>query len=171
MSEQVAMGSQRSEEKGEGLRKTRSGTFQRITARIPMTIDGFQERGYKSPSGSPWVQKLAFLLWWHEVRYATRKGRELLTLYRAVAARQAGLARRELYREIVMTYTGATADEAGSLLVQAERSFASWPTVRELTFTDVVHYLAVSQYLAKEKRKATRVDMGRLIAQRIPKDL
>jgi hypothetical protein len=136
-----------------------------------MTIESLQDRAPKSLSGSPWAQMLATLLPWQEIRYAKRTSRDLLELYRAVVARYPGMPRREIYRRVVMAHTGAGPDDAGSILLQAERSFASWPTDRDLTFTDVAHYLVVSQYLADEKRVATRTDMGRAVASQIPKDL
>jgi hypothetical protein len=107
---------------------------------------------------------------WRERRYATRISQELLSLYRIVAARHAGLPRREIYRKVVMARTGDP-DEARTILSWAKQSFASWPSERELTFIDVVHYLAVSEYLATSGRISTRVNMGRLIAGLIPEDL
>ncbi len=136
-----------------------------------MTIGSLQERAPKTPSSSPWAQMLASLLPWQEIRYAKRTSRDLLELYRAVATRFPGVPRRELYRRVVMAYTGLDGDDAGSILMQAERSFASWPAERDLTFTDVAHYLIVSRYLADENRVATRTDMGRAVASQIPKDL
>ncbi len=103
-----------------------------------------------------------------ESRYVTQITRELLKLHWVVTACHPGLLRREIYRKIVMAHTGCNDQEAGSLLRRAEQSFAIWPTERELTFADVVHYLAVSEYLADDDRIATRIDMGRLIAGRIP---
>jgi transposase-like protein len=99
-----------------------------------------------------------------ESRYVAQITRELLRLHWVVTACHPGLLRREIYRKIVMAHTG-------SLLRRAEQSFATWPTERELTFADVVHYLAVSEYLTDDDRIATRINMGRLIAGRIPADL
>jgi transposase-like protein len=106
-----------------------------------------------------------------ESRYVAQITRELLRLHWVVTACHPGLLRREIYRKIVMAHTGCDDAEAGSLLRRAEQSFATWPTERELTFADVVHYLAVSEYLTDDDRIATRINMGRLIAGRIPADL
>ena len=108
---------------------------------------------------------------WGERRFAVRTSREMLQLYRAVSARRSGMTRREIYRSVVMARTGTGADESDAILNAAERSFASWPTDRELRFADVVHYLAVSQYLKDARRMNTRVDMGRLVNRYIPRDL
>lgn len=106
-----------------------------------------------------------------ESRYVMQMTRELLQLYRIVAAAHPGLARRDTYRKVVMARTGCDDYEADAVLRRAEQSFANWPSVRDLTFADVVHYLAVSEYLTDEDRIATRIDMGRLVAGRIPRDL
>jgi hypothetical protein len=106
-----------------------------------------------------------------EKRHAAQVSRELLDLYNHVRASQPGLRRREIYLKVVMARTGANLEGAESVLMRAEQSFARWPTDRDLTFSDVVHYLAVSEYLAVGNRLATHIDMGRLIAGRIPVDL
>ena len=106
-----------------------------------------------------------------ESRYVAQIIRELLRLHWVVTACHPDLPRREVYRKIVMAHTGGDDDEAASVLRRAEQSFASWPTERELTFADVVHYLAVSEYLTNDDRIATRINMGRLIAGRVPADL
>lgn len=106
-----------------------------------------------------------------ESRYVAEIIRELLKLHWIVSASHPGLPRRDIYRKIVMARTGGDEEEANSLLRRAEQSFATWPKERELTFADVVHYLAVSEYLANDDRMATRINMGRIIAGRVPADL
>jgi hypothetical protein len=106
-----------------------------------------------------------------ESRYVAAIVRELLKLHWIVSASHPGLPRREIYKKVVMARTGADEDEANSILRRAEQSFALWPKERELTFADVVHYMAVSEYLTGDDRFATRIDMGRLIAGRVPADL
>jgi hypothetical protein len=106
-----------------------------------------------------------------ESRYAAETARELLKLHWIVSATHPGLPRRDIYRKVVMIRTGADEYEANGLLRRATESFAIWPTERELTFADVVHYLAVSEYLTSDDRIGTRIDMGRLVAGRIPPDL
>jgi len=112
-----------------------------------------------------------FLLPWRERRYAARISKELLRLYHLVASDGSTTARAEIYRRVVMIRTGADSNEAGAILVRAGQSFATWPANRELRFGDVVHYLAVSEYLAFRNRTSTRIDMGRLINDRIPRRL
>jgi len=117
------------------------------------------------------TQLTALPLSWREARYAAKTSDALLRQYWIVAAIHGGSPPREIYRRVVMARAGCDADEAGAVLRRAEQSFASWPTERELTFCDVVHYIAVSEYLAARERISTRIDMGRVIASRIPEDL
>jgi hypothetical protein len=111
------------------------------------------------------------LLSWRESRYAAQTSRDLLKLYWIVAASHSGLSRREIYKKVVMARTGADDEAAETVLMRAEQSFATWPTDRALTFSDVVHYMAVSEYLTFDTRIGTRIDMGQLIAARIPPEL
>jgi hypothetical protein len=132
------------------------------------------------PSRRPsWLQRMtalrnevaASLVSRSESRHVAQIADELLKLYWIVAASDPGLRRRDIYRKVVMARTGADEDEAGVLLRRAEQSFASWPKERDLTFADVVHYVAVSEYLGSDDRFSTRIDMGRLVAGRIPPEL
>ena len=117
------------------------------------------------------VSALESLFGWREGRHAAEVSRELLKLYWIVTASHPGLPRREIYRHIVMARTGADADDAEKVLVRAEESFAAWPAERDLTFSDVVHYLAVSEYLAVGDRTATRIHMGHVVSRLIPQNL
>jgi hypothetical protein len=106
-----------------------------------------------------------------ETRHAIQTCRDLLKLFWIVSASHPGRSPREIYRKVVMARAGATEEDAESVLVRAEQSFASWPAERTLTFGDVVHYLAVSEYLASNSCIGTRINMGRIVAGRIPRDL
>lgn len=108
---------------------------------------------------------------WCERRYASQASRDLLEIHRIVSAGHPGIPRRELYTTIVMVRIGTGREEAEAILERAEESFATWPANRPLTFRDVVHYLAVTEYLRLKGEVATRTDMGQLIAERIAHDL
>ena len=148
----------------------------------PQTIRGWLDIAQKSGIGPPkiglWARVVALtheiaasMFSLRETRYAFQTSRELLKLYWIVSASHPGLARREIYQKVVMARTGANAEDAETLLVRAEQSFATWPDERALTFSDVVHYLAVSEFLAVDPRVGTRINMGRLVAGRIPQSL
>ena len=158
------------------------GEYAQRLGRSPQTIRGWleiaQKSGVRPPKVGLWDRAVAFsneivasMFSLRETRYASETSRELLELYWIVSASHPGLARREIYQQVVMARTGANVEDAETLLVRAEQSFATWPTERELTFCDVVHYLAVSEFLAAGSRIGTRINMGRLVAGRIPQRL
>jgi transposase len=114
-----------------------------------------------------------FFAGWREKHYAARISRELLELHRTVAAAHPRLTKHELYRQIVMARVGGTLAAADAALDRAADSFASWPVERPLTFRDVVHYLAVSDYLAANGDVAewTRENLGKVVSSIVPDDL
>ena len=110
------------------------------------------------------------LVGWRERHQAAKTSRELLKLYRTVAATHPGLKGPDLYRRIVVARLGGSLADADALLAHAAESFASWPVERALTFQDVVHYLAVLDYLASNRdiAKWTRENLGRVVASFVP---
>ena len=109
---------------------------------------------------------------WRESRHAARTSRQLLKLYRSVAASHPKLEGRDLYRQVVMERNRCDAGAADLILDNAERSFADWPTSRDLTLCDVVHYLSMSEFLAMHDGEHwMHVDIGRVVAASIPRDL
>jgi hypothetical protein len=107
-----------------------------------------------------------------EARFATRVSDDLLALHRAVVTRHPGLRGRDLYRKIVIARTQTDPASAEVLLDQAEESFAAWPAERPLRFSDVVHAIAISEFLASHDGASwIRANMGRVIQARIPRDL
>jgi transposase len=122
-----------------------------------------------------WLRKLIGSLFggWREKHFAAKTSRELLKLYDKVSSERPGMKRQELYCHIVMARTGGTLAAADAILARATESFATWPVERALTFRDVVHYLAVSDYLATNTEAAewTRENLGRVVAHLVPEKL
>jgi transposase-like protein len=122
-----------------------------------------------------WARKLLgpLIVGWQEKQYAAKTSRELLKLYGKISSERPGITKLELYRQIVMARTGGTLAAANAVLARATESFATWPVERALTFRDVVHYLAVSDYLATNAEAAdwTRENLGRVVASLIPENL
>jgi transposase-like protein len=110
---------------------------------------------------------------WQEKHHAARTSRELLKLHQKVAAAHPGLEKQQLYRLIVMARGGSTPAAADEVLARAAESFAVWPVPRPLTFRDLVHYLAVSEYLASHHEAGdwTRENLGRVVASLVPDNL
>lgn len=112
------------------------------------------------------------ILAWREGRYAARTSRELLAVYRRIAAAHPDLGGRALYRRVVMERTGCDTAAADAVLENAEESFAAWPVRRELTLCDVVHYLTVAGFLAAHDGEHwMHADVAHVVASRIPRDL
>lgn len=121
-----------------------------------------------------WPDRLIgpLLVGWRERHHATRVSKEMLRLYASIAATHPGLAKIEIYRQVVAARTLRPLSAADEVLSHAEESFATWPVPRNLTFRDVVHYLAVSEYLASaDGAPWTRQNLGRVVADLVPDGL
>ena len=88
---------------------------------------------------------------WRERSFASVRSREMLKLYWTVTARHPGLTGLHLYRKIVAARSSGTAVDADAILDCAEQSFTDWPVSRELKFRDVVHCIAVLEFLDTHK--------------------
>jgi len=110
---------------------------------------------------------------WRERQFASRVCRQLLGLYRETLQARPGLEGRDLYRHVVARYLTSTAATAERVLQAAEASFAEWPVSRPLRFRDVVHFLAVEEFLASQQDSTgwTRGTVGRVVSARITADL
>jgi transposase-like protein len=144
-----------------------------VAAATPAPAPTPSPRHERAPS---WANKLLgpLLVGWRERQHAARTSRELLALYRKVAAARPGLRREDLYRQVVMARLGGgTRAAADEILDRATESFATWPAERPLTFRDIVHYFAVSDYLSSNNDVAswTQENMGRVVARLVPDDL
>ena len=114
----------------------------------------------------------SWLLAWREGRHAAHTSRELLALYRAVSAANPELDSREHYKLMVMARNGCDVATANDVLECAEESFAAWPTRRDLTLCDVVHYMAVNEFIALHDGKQwIHSDTQHMVASRIPHNL
>ena len=107
-----------------------------------------------------------------EKRFARALAKEQLGFYRRVLSENPDLPRLEIYGRTLMLHAGYDAERARALLRQAEAS-TSWPHDRDLAFRDVVHYLAVSEYLdgRPAERGGTHVVFREIIDKLISADL
>jgi YHS domain-containing protein len=112
---------------------------------------------------------LASFFAWREKRFAARTCKELLKLHRIVSSRDPQLTGHALYRQIVAAHNGGDFAAADAVLTAAEQSFATWPAKRRLKFSDVVHFLAASEFLASQSRgRWIHADLRRIVVARIP---
>jgi hypothetical protein len=123
------------------------------------------ERGQARPRGlSAWLSA------WRERRSASRCCRDLLQLYRVVAARHPELGGDGLYRQVVAARIGGDGG-ASAVVRRATESYATWPVERALTFRDVVHYLAVSEFMASHSASSVYTGIRRIVDASIPPEL
>jgi YHS domain-containing protein len=140
-----------------------------VSASSPDWLTANHERGLLEQVRGLLATPLAL---WRQSRHAAAVSRQLLKLHSFVAERHPDLKGRALYRQIVMVRSGADIVSADRMLNRAEQSFAQWPAQRDLRFADVVHYLAVEEFLAAHgETHWTHAHMGRVVAARIPSKL
>lgn len=75
---------------------------------------------------------------------------ELLEMFLQITAAHPELSSREHLNKMVMRYKGCDEVAAYEVMRIAEESYAAWPLERELTLCDVIHYLAVREFQAKQ---------------------
>lgn len=115
--------------------------------------------------------KFSWVLAWRERRFAARCARDMLELHCKLSTRYPELKGTSLYRRVVASRVG---DDmvAETVLQHAQQSFAIWPVERALNFRDVVHYVAVSEFIKTHKRAGwVHADMRRIVEAMIPQDL
>lgn len=109
------------------------------------------------------------LLAWRERRFASRVCRDMLRLHAETVSRHPGLAGLQLYHHIVAARHGGSKLLADAILERAGQSFAEWPTSRRLNFRDVVHYVAVLEFVvANRNARWIHADLKRLVSKAIP---
>jgi len=117
-----------------------------------------------------WLQ--SFFVRHREAQAIRSASRAMLQTFLKVSAGRGPLERRDCYREMVMARLGNDTAGAERLLGQAGTSFANWPRPRALTLRDVVHFVAVLEYLADHPNcTGLQIDAGKLVADLVPADL
>jgi hypothetical protein len=113
------------------------------------------------------------VFYWAEKRFARALAKEQLGFYRKVVSENPGLPSLEIYSRTLMHRAGYDTERAHTFVRRAEESVSSWPHDRDLAFRDVVHHLAVSEYLEQQpaERSGTHVVFRAIIDKVIPGDL
>ena len=118
-----------------------------------------------TPAGAHRSGMLDRLLPGREKRFARRVCEEMLALHKVVVRQHPDLRGRALYQRIAMVRLHTDAAAADRLLLQADESFASWPTPRDINYGDVVHMVAIREFHAQYgKAHWIIADMGRIVA-------
>lgn len=113
-----------------------------------------------------------WLLAWRERRFAAECAHTLMKIHHDLSTRYPELQGEVLYRRVVAAHLGGDHVAVDAVLRFAQQSFAIWPTERELNFRDVVHYLAVSQFMAEHGHaRWVYADMKRIVHAIVPGNL
>ena len=153
-----------------------------LTQEVPLELlarefDDGEERAAPTRALVPGGWTLPHL--WHiqrmrrgERRHAERTTRALVARFRDIVARYPDLGYRDTLKLLVMEHTRCDAVSAARILANAENSFASWPSDRDLNLADVAHYISVSEFLALHRaERGIRSDIGALVAALVPREL
>jgi hypothetical protein len=106
-----------------------------------------------------------------ERRFTIKTGVAMLKLLRQFEGCTPEMSRREIYVKVVIAHVGCSQAEATVLLKSATSSYATWPTQRELTFCDVVHYISFSEFAKIDNQQNwTQSDLTPVVASIIPKN-
>ncbi len=134
---------------------------------------GVGSRPAPSPNArAGWRRWISSLIPGQERRFARRISRELTLQYWTITASYPELRGRDLYRQIVAARRLIDLETADCLIKRAESSFASWPVQRDLRFRDVVHFIAVSEYLAAHGESSwIHANVGHEVAMHVPRDM
>ncbi|HJR71600.1 MAG TPA: hypothetical protein VKA43_16270 [Gammaproteobacteria bacterium] len=118
------------------------------------------------------LARLPLLDWYvarRESAYAERQCRLLLEIYEHFRSEHPELGSDELYARIVEHGLDCDSTAARSIVLEADRSFAQWPTERDVTFRDVVVFLLLNQLLpADSKTLGIQANVTAIVAKAIP---
>ena len=102
---------------------------------------------------------------WH----AWRMSRRLLKIHWIIRKEEPELCGIALYERIVARRGNVGSKTPHAIVQSAAESFTLWPVKREIRFRDVVHYLAVDDYLQSHRTVlGIRSDMRRMVEMVIP---
>jgi hypothetical protein len=104
-----------------------------------------------------------------ERAYANRQCGLLLEIYEQVRREQPMLSGDELYARVVEHGLDCDPTTARSIVLGADRSFAQWPTERDVTFRDVVGFLLMNQLLpAHSETLRVQANVTSIVTAAIP---
>ena len=95
-----------------------------------------------------------------------------LRLYHRIRADMPDASKMDIYQQVVQQRGNHTPSDVRGILRHAEESFAKWPVDRDLTFRDLVAYLAVTDCMrANPGSKGVRSEVLGVVADTIPAEL
>jgi hypothetical protein len=104
-----------------------------------------------------------------DAAYAKSQCKLLLAIYDHLRSEHPQLRNDELYARIVEYGLDCDSATARSIVLDADRRFAQWPTERDVTFRDVVAFLLLNQLLpAQCKTLGVQANVTAIVATAIP---
>lgn len=104
-----------------------------------------------------------------EHAYAKRQCALLLEIYEHFQKQDPAVAGDELYARVVAYGLDCNLNAARSIVLGADRSFAQWPTERDVVFRDVVSFLLMNQLLPAHSRTlGVQANITSIVAAAIP---
>lgn len=128
----------------------------------------------RQADGSVWrlLERLP-LFGWRVARaeraYAQRQCALLLEIYEHLQRQHPGIGGDELYARVVEYGLDCDPTAARSIILAADRSFAQWPTERDVTLRDVASFLMLNHLLpAHSKTLGVQANVTSIVAAAIP---
>ena len=101
-----------------------------------------------------------------------RVSRRMLGRFRAIVRSKPRLDSTEAYRLLVQDHMHCDSRAADRILLGATQSFAVWPEDRDLQLRDVIHYVAVTEYLQHSAgSRGMRSDVQAVVNAMVPGNL
>jgi hypothetical protein len=120
------------------------------------------------------VESFRSLLGERPEKLARELSLQALVGYRRVRAQAPDLSGEPLYQRVMSSHFGVDDARARALVEGARESYADWPIARELTLSDVVHYLVAERCRDPQEPDQThRIHgrIGRVVRNIIPQDI
>ena len=118
------------------------------------------------------LERLRLVDWYvarRERVYAESQCRLLLEIYDHFRSEHPELGSDEIYARVVEHGLDCDPTAARSVVLEADRSFAQWPTEREVTFRDIATFLLLNQLLpAHSKTLGVQANVSAIVAATIP---
>lgn len=141
---------------------------------MPLRVSELPKKVTRRTNGPVWrlLSRLPFIDWYVARRdraYAESQCRSLLAIYEHFRREHPELGSDPLYARVVEYSIGCDSTVARSIVLEADRSFAQWPTERDVTFRDVVVFLLLNQLLpADSKTLGVQANVTAIVAKAIP---
>jgi len=117
------------------------------------------------------LDRLGLIDWYVARRqsvYVENQCRLLLEIYDHFRNEHPELLGDELYARVIEHGLDCDSTAARSVVLEADRSFAQWPTERDVTLRDIATFLLLNQLLPHRKTLGVQANVTAIVATTIP---